>query len=147
VHEPLVTALRGADLLESWSVQAPGGERAPLPAGVETRGGGRLATYTQNSNAGFYRIDAANPGFPTRWFAVNPPAEAGLLASLGDADLRDRFPSLPFAWIAKGEDLLQAIAALRVGKEIWRTLGALALLCLLAEWILCALWAPREGTA
>lgn len=148
VHEALVMPLRGAELLQSWSVTSPGGQEMPLPVPASAAPGERAvaARFDRTSLAGFYGAGAAEGTAAPRWFAVNPPEEAGRLAALQADGISERFPELPFDWVRFDEDVLRAITARRIGTEIWRPLALLALACLIAEWLLLALWAPREGT-
>ncbi len=98
----------------------------------ELRGTEYVVEFGQTAQPGCYALLANQEelaGVP-----VNMDARESRFAPLSPAELRTRYPTL--TWVAEGNDVATCLQQARLGRELWRPLAALALVCLVLEMIL-----------
>jgi hypothetical protein len=144
VHEPWTAPVASAAPGAWHRLRTPSGEALPLAAELAPGDEYASVRFDDTRQAGFYRLESSDTAAPGRSFAVNPDPRESDLAALSEADVRARYPGLAFQWVGRGEDVTRVVKQSRTGTEVWPLAIALALLALLAEQVLAALWAPKE---
>ncbi len=147
VGEPIVLELDPGDYAPEAVLRTPGypaEKEIQLAAFATDDGQGLVLRWIQTDRTGIFSIilDRRDGTADARLVAVNVDPEEGNLAVASEADLRQYWPKLAFAYL-ESVDALNEVDA--VGRsELWRNFLGLALIVLLGEQAL-AFWFGRRG--
>ena len=129
---PLAVPVRGRDEVDTITFRDPAGDETTVQ--LAERDGERVAELPAAGAVGFYELLQAGEARPLAAVAANvDPGESDVTTLQGNA-LVKALSGLPLkVFEADQGNLLDAIAAARVGVELWRYLAILALIVLAAE--------------
>ncbi len=147
VGEPIMLELDPGDYTPEAILRTPrypAEKEVRLTASASEDGQGLVLRWNQTGQTGIYSIilNRRDQTAEERLFAVNVDPAEGNLAIASEADLRQYWPKLEFAYLESADALDEVDAVGR--SELWRSFLGLALIVLLGEQAL-AFWFGRRG--
>ncbi|MDZ7413024.1 MAG: BatA domain-containing protein [candidate division KSB1 bacterium] len=127
VGQPLVVKLSPEHVQARLEWATPEGTRVAVAP--QLRGTSYVAEFLQTRQPGFYTLYANDVVLAC--LAVNMDPRESRFEPLAAEDLRTRYPTM--TWVTEGEDVVKSVQQARMGRELWRPLAVLALLCMVVE--------------